>query len=115
MGEYFSLDLDFSNIRFTETSDYKDPATNATSEETFTITRKSGGAAFKLGWQQYRKRLVLDFSLGAGVKYREVEHIGRKGPYEGSRDPFDFFRERRIEQKGFAFILPVSVQVGYRF
>jgi len=113
--KYISLVLCHSDIKYQEKTTGIDPITNLTIVDTFTIARKTTSLAFNYGIQFYKKQLVLDINLGAGLKYRTVKHYDRTLEYKGPREPFDLHRRANVERKGIAFHLPINLQLGYRF
>lgn len=113
--EYLSAALNHSDIKYQERTSGVDTITNLTIVDSFTIARKTTSLAFKYGIQYYNRRFVLDINLGAGVKYRTVQHYDRTFEYQGPREPFDLHRADNVERTGFAFHFPLNIQLGYRF
>jgi len=113
--KYMSFILNHNNSKYQEKTSGIDPITNLTIVDTFTIARKTTSLAFNYGIQFYKKHLVLDINLGAGLKYRTVKHYDRTFEYKGPREPFDLHRAANVERKGIAFHLPINLQLGYRF
>jgi len=46
---------------------------------------------------------------------RNVKHHDRTFEYIKPREPFDFIRASNVETKGFAFIIPLNIRLGYTF
>ena len=115
IGKYISLALSHSDMKYQEVTSGNDPITNLSVVDTFTIARKTTSLAFNYGIQIYKKRFVFDINLGAGLKYRTVEHYDRTVEYKGPREPFDLHRAANVERKGVAFHMPINIQLGYRF
>jgi len=113
--KYFSLDFNYTNINYKDITTGRDTATNAFIIDSFTIRRKMQAVAIKYGAQFYRKHFVLDISIGAGLKYKDVKHYDRTYEYRGPREIFDLMRASNVEKKGFAFILPLNLRLGYSF
>lgn len=113
--KYISLALIHSDMKYREETFGNDPITNLIVVDTFTISRKTTSLAFNYGIQFYKKRFVFDLNLGAGLKYRTIEHYDRTFEYKGPREPFDLHRAANVERKGIAFHLPINIQLGYRF
>lgn len=114
-AKYFSLLLNYSAIKYQETTSGIDSINNLKIVDTFTIARKSTALAFTYGIQYFKKHFVLDINVGAGLKYRTVKHYDRIFDYDGPREPFDLFRAANVERTGFTLYVPVNIQFGYRF
>ncbi len=112
---YWSLDLNITNINFDETTGGMDTVNNISITDTFTIKKKMQSVAIKYGVQLFGEHIILDFSIGAGLKYRNVTHYHREFEYKGPREPSDFMRIANLEKKGLAFILPLNIRLGYSF
>lgn len=113
--KYISLALNHSDIKYRERTSGVDTITGLTIIDTFTVSRKTTALVFKYGIQFYKNHFVLDINLGAGLKYRTVKHYDRVLEYKGPREVFDLHEAANIERKGFAFHLPINLQLGYRF
>jgi putative salt-induced outer membrane protein YdiY len=113
--KYFSFDFNYTNINYKDITTGKDTTTNTNIIDSFTIRRKTKAVALKYGVQVYRKHFVLDMSIGAGVKYKNVKHYDRSFEYKGPREFSDLFRAANVEMKRFVFIMPVTLTLGYRF
>ena len=113
--KYISLALNHSNTKYQETTSGVDPTTNLNIIDTFTIGRRSTSVAIKYGIQFYKNRFVWDLNLGAGLTYRTVKHYDRTFEYKEPREAFDLHRAANVERRGFAFHLPINIQLGYRF
>lgn len=112
---YVSLDLNFTHKSYTETTSGRDMVNNRTVSDTFTIKKRMHAAAVKYGVQVYRKHFILDMSIGTGLKHRNIVHYDRTLEYKGPREAFDLMRAANMEAKGFVFILPLGVRLGYSF
>lgn len=114
-GSYVSIALNYSNINHKENTTEGDSISNIILSDTFTIRRKTQSISLKYGVQFYRKRFVMDLSIGAGVKHRDVTHPGRTLTYAAPREFFDLLRINNVERNDFTFILPINFRIGYRF
>jgi hypothetical protein len=97
----------------------QDPAGNQIADS-FTIRKNAQALSLRYGKERYvtwfGKPFVLDLSIGAGIRCRNISHSGRALPYPGKRresplDAADSFEET----KSFAFIIPISFSIGYVF
>lgn len=113
--KYLSLEFNYTDINYQERTSGMDTVNNITIIDTFTIGRKTQALAIKYGIQFYKKHFVVDFSIGAGLKYRSVKHYDRTFEYKGPREPFDLMRAANVEKTGFAFTLPFNIRLGYSF
>jgi hypothetical protein len=118
-GKYLSLNLRHTDFKFEDITFGKDPSGN-TITDSFTIRKNAQALSLRYGKERYvtwfGKPFVLDLSIGAGIRYRNISHSGRTIPYPEKRresplDAVDSFEET----KGFAFIIPVSFSIGYVF
>jgi hypothetical protein len=118
-GKYLSLNLRHTDLKFDDIVFGNDPSGNRIAD-TFTIRKNAQALSLRYGKERYvtwfGKPFVLDLSIGAGIRYRNISHIGRTVPYPEKRgdSPFDAV-DSFEETKGFAFILPVSFSIDYVF
>lgn len=110
--------LDYTNLRADATEDMEyasAPGSRVYVRDTIDIRRKTGSVNLRWGMQLYiiRKRVVLDFTTGFGLKHREVIVTGQE-PGLGALKSWDIFNMYRNE-KGWKINMPLNVRVGYRF
>lgn len=110
--------LDYTDLRADAREDREYASAPGSREyvlDTIDIHRKTGAVNIRWGMQLYiiRKRVVLDFTTGFGVKYRRVMITG-EDPGLGKAKGWDIFDMYR-DTKGWKINLPLNVRVGYRF
>lgn len=110
--------LDYTNLRADGTEDMEyasAPRSRVYVRDTIDIRRKTGSVNLRWGMQLYiiRKRVVLDFTTGFGLKHREVIVTGQE-PGLGALKTWDIFNMYRNE-KDWKINIPLNVRVGYRF
>jgi hypothetical protein len=117
MAKYLSINLRHTDFQFDKVQTGKDASGNMVTDS-FTIRKNAQALSLRVGKEGYikcfGKPFVIDFSVGAGIRYRQISHSGRSLPYTYSkREILD--APSYEEMKGFAFILPLNLSIGYIF
>jgi hypothetical protein len=82
------------------------------------LAKKTYTFNVKYGVQQKINRFIVDFSVGLGMKNREVKHLDRFRPEdEIYRSWFDIFNSRKENEEGnsWSLTVPLSLKFGYSF
>jgi hypothetical protein len=116
-GKYFSANLRHTVFKFNDIVYGRDASGNSIADS-FTIRKNAQSISVRFGKERYLNLFgevfVLDASIGAGIRYRNITHSGRRFPYPGPREWIDNATGFE-ETKSFAFILPISFSIGYVF
>lgn len=82
----------------------------------FTIEKKTATINIKYGSQIFIKPFVIDFCMGAGVRYRDVKYENRNySDFVPQPKDWNFRGLEKAEGRTFNFVIPVNVTFGYMF
>lgn len=108
---YKAIELYGSQNRYSEFAQFQ--FNSSWVEEDITIRRTITGVNLKVGWLKiYRNRLVLDYFLGGGIKFRHIRHLNRQAPGNFVQEDFLNF-ERKREGSTLLGNVVVGVKLGY--
>lgn len=112
--KYISVDLVWNNNHYKHAVKYSDTTTNEIDVERFTIYRKTFSVNLKYGKQILYNRFIIDWCIGAGIKFRNVNSPNRTHPLPVSKG-INFLNALTQTGKSTTFNLPVNIKIGYVF
>ncbi len=81
------------------------------------IHRKTASINFNIGRQYHFGHFIIDFAVGLGLKYRDVNHKDRMAPQDDMEMPIHPNAYYMAEKEGnyFRLNVPFSLKIGYTF
>lgn len=85
--------------------------------DTFGIKKQTFSLNLKLGYQLVKKRVIMDFYGGIGIRYRIVSHFDRINPLDEMEMPIDFnlYYISILNGKFWTVSLPFNFRIGWTF
>ena len=119
--KYVSMDFVYNNIKYNTIANFTHKSSNdtiiRTYDDSIKVSKNTYSLNHKFGVIFYIKRLVIDLSIGVGLKYRDAKHTGRL--YESdfltkSLNPNTIYYSN-IEGKDFLINVPINIKIGFIF
>jgi hypothetical protein len=119
--KYVSMDFAYNNIKYNTIANFTHNSSNDTIIRTYNdstqVSKNTYSLNHKFGVIFYIKRLVIDLSIGVGLKYRDAKHTGRINESDfltKSLSPNTIYYSN-IEGKDFLLNVPINIKIGYIF
>lgn len=114
-GFYLSLQGVYNNSSLKNENDFRlDTVSNTYINSPYTIKKVTAAFNFKSGIQFQFHRFVIDYNMGFGVKFRKIQHVNRRVPFQAGNNR-GFFFNRNMEASEWTINLPLSIKLGYSF
>jgi len=117
-GNYISLELDYLKNKYYDrwgfgNKDY--PETVYT--ETFGINKKTYSINIKYGQQYFIKRLSIDWYIGLGARYKDVQHFDRSNYDDNTVPPnhINIYYTANKPGQYWRISMPFNVRIGWTF
>ena len=119
--KYVSMDFAYNNIKYNTIANFTHNSSNDTIIRTYNdsiqVSKNTYSLNHKFGVIFYIKKLVIDLSIGVGLKYRDAKHAGRihESDYlTKSLSPNTIYYSN-IKSKDFLLNVPITIKIGYIF